>query len=176
MVAGLVQSYRSMGCHTWHGGRSYTCYRSMGCNTWCDSRSCTILQIYGVYYVVWWPILYNPIDTWGVIRDKVTGLVQFYRSMECHTWYGGRSCTILQIYRVQYVFQGAFLRLSLRLHPRKSRTVSDKHGQWFHQDISTVEKRCQGKWSNSMLVDYCWTLRRQVPQARYSREWSTVTF
>jgi len=81
MMADPIQSYRSMGCHTWYGGRSRT-----------------ILQIYGVSYVIWWPILYNPTDLWGVIRDMVANPVQFYRSMGCHTWYGGRFCTILQIY------------------------------------------------------------------------------
>jgi hypothetical protein len=47
-------------------------------------RSCTILQIYGVSYVIRWPILYNPTDLWGVIRDVVADLVQSYRSMGCH--------------------------------------------------------------------------------------------
>jgi hypothetical protein len=27
-----------------------------------------------------------------------------------------------------------------------------------------MEKRYQGKWSLSMLADYCWTLKRDVPQ------------
>jgi len=51
--------------------------------------------------------------------------------------------------------------------PENLGAVSDKHGQRFHQDVSTMEKRCQGKCSTSMLADYCWVLRRQVPQTRY---------
>jgi len=34
--------------------------------------------------VMWWPILYNPTDLWGVIRDVVADLVQSYRSMGCN--------------------------------------------------------------------------------------------
>jgi hypothetical protein len=54
--------------------------------------------------------------------------------------------------------------------------VSDEHGERFHQDIYNMEKRYQGKWSLSMLSDYCWTLQRDVPQATYSRKSTTVTF
>jgi hypothetical protein len=54
--------------------------------------------------------------------------------------------------------------------------VSDEHGERFHQDISNMEKRYQGKWSLSMLADYCWTLMRDVPQVTYSRKSTTVTF
>jgi len=35
--------------------------------------------------------------------------------------------------------------------------MGDEHGQRFHQNISTVVKRYQGKWSPSMLADYRWT-------------------
>jgi hypothetical protein len=54
--------------------------------------------------------------------------------------------------------------------------VSDKHGERFHQDISNMKKRYQSKWSLSMLADYCLTLKRDVPQATYSRKSTTVTF
>jgi len=33
--------------------------------------------------------------------------------------------------------------------------VSDEHGEHFHQEIATMEKRYQGKWSTTMLADYC---------------------
>jgi hypothetical protein len=39
-----------------------------------------------------------------------------------------------------------------------------------------MEKRYQGKWRLSMLVDYCWTLKRDVPQETHSRKSTTVTF
>ena len=65
-----------------------------------------------------------------------------------------------------------FIDCHLDFFPENLRTVSDEHGERFHQDISTMERRYQGKRSPSMLADYCWTLRGGVPQAKSS----TVTF
>jgi hypothetical protein len=39
--------------------------------------------------------------------------------------------------------------------PENLGAVSDNHGQQFHQEISTMEKRYQGKWSPGMLAGYC---------------------
>ena len=54
--------------------------------------------------------------------------------------------------------------------------VSDETGEKFHQDIMTVEKRYQGKWTSSMLADYCWTLKMDVPDAKYRRKSYAPTF
>jgi len=48
-------------------------------------------------------------------------------------------------------------------------TVSDEH-ELFHQDISSVKKRYQGKWNCAMLADYCWTLARDAPAMEYKRQ------
>ena len=45
--------------------------------------------------------------------------------------------------------------------------VSDEQGERFHQDIVAMEKRCQGKWTSSMLTDCCWTLKEDAPVAKY---------
>lgn len=36
--------------------------------------------------------------------------------------------------------------------------------------LFNMEKRYQGKWSPNMLADYCWTLKRDVLDAKYSRK------
>ena len=54
--------------------------------------------------------------------------------------------------------------------------VSDEHGESFHQDIMTMEKQHQGKWTSSMLADYCWTLKRDVLDAKYRRKSYASTF
>jgi hypothetical protein len=69
-----------------------------------------------------------------------------------------------------------FLDSHLDFFPENLGAVSDDHRERFHQDISNMEKRYQGKWSLSMLADYCWTLKRDVPQATYSMKSTTVTF
>ena len=48
-----------------------------------------------------------------------------------------------------------FLYSHLGFFPENLGAVSDKQGQQFHQEISTTEKRCQGKWSPRMLAGYC---------------------
>ena len=54
--------------------------------------------------------------------------------------------------------------------------VSGEHGERFHQDIVAMEKRCQGKWTSSMLADYCWTPKKDVPDAKYRRKSYASTF
>jgi len=44
--------------------------------------------------------------------------------------------------------------------------VSYERCERFHQDIMAKEKRCQGKWTSSMLADCCWTLKLDVPDAK----------
>jgi hypothetical protein len=52
--------------------------------------------------------------------------------------------------------------MSLKIHmlhshldffPDNCGMVSDEHGECFHQEIATIKKRYQGKWSTSMLAD-----------------------
>jgi len=54
--------------------------------------------------------------------------------------------------------------------PEKCGAVSDEHGERFHQDISSVEKRYQGKWNCAVLADYCWTLASDAPTMEYKRQ------
>ncbi|UYV81448.1 hypothetical protein LAZ67_20001231 [Cordylochernes scorpioides] len=69
-----------------------------------------------------------------------------------------------------------FLHSHLDFFPDNLGAVSDERGERFHQDISSMEKRYQGKWSPGMLADYCWTLKRGVPQANLCKFYkSTVS-
>jgi hypothetical protein len=63
-----------------------------------------------------------------------------------------------------------FLHSNLNFFPENCGAVSDEHGERFHQDVSSMEKRYQGKWSCAMLVHYCWTLARNVPSMEYKRQ------
>lgn len=69
--------------------------------------------------------------------------------------------------------------MSLKIHlldshldffPEHLRSVSDEHGEHFHQDISVMESRYQGRWSAAMLADYCWTLQHDIPNAQHKRK------
>jgi hypothetical protein len=48
--------------------------------------------------------------------------------------------------------------------------VRDENGERFHQDISSTQKRYQGKWNCAMLADCCWTLVRDAPTMEYKRQ------
>ncbi|ESO05370.1 hypothetical protein HELRODRAFT_171762 [Helobdella robusta] len=72
--------------------------------------------------------------------------------------------------------------MSLKIHlldshqdffPENLGAVSDEHGERFHQDISVMESRYQGRWSEAMLADYCWTLQRDLSTHQCKRK-STV--
>jgi len=48
-----------------------------------------------------------------------------------------------------------FLESHLDFFPENLGEVSDEHGESFHQDIMTMKKRYQSKWTSSMLADCC---------------------
>ena len=63
-----------------------------------------------------------------------------------------------------------FLDSHLDFFPSNCGTVSDEHGERFHQDISAMERRYQGKCNSSMLADYCWNVMRDAPEVHYKQE------
>ncbi|GBO14317.1 hypothetical protein AVEN_223157-1 [Araneus ventricosus] len=63
-----------------------------------------------------------------------------------------------------------FLHSHLEFYPGNLGPVSDEHGERFHQDISNMGARYQGKWNPKMLADYFWTLKMDIPQAKHSQQ------
>lgn len=43
--------------------------------------------------------------------------------------------------------------------PENLGAVSEEQGERFHQDIKEMERWYQGRWSVSMMADYCWMLK-----------------
>jgi len=60
-----------------------------------------------------------------------------------------------------------FLESHLDFFPENLSKVSDEHDERFNKVILAMEKRYQGKWTSCMLADYCWTLKRNVPEDKY---------
>ncbi|GBM56245.1 hypothetical protein AVEN_101528-1 [Araneus ventricosus] len=67
-----------------------------------------------------------------------------------------------------------FLHSHLEFYPESLASVSDEHGERFHQDISNMGARDRGKWNPKMLVDYIWKLKMDIPQAKHSRQAKTL--
>jgi len=86
-------------------------------------------------------------------KDLVNNLLQSYQKLGCNM--------SLKIH---------FLHSHLDFFPENCDAVSDEHGERFYQDISSMEKRYQGKWNCAMLADYCWTLAKDVPTIEYKRQ------
>ena len=55
-----------------------------------------------------------------------------------------------------------FLHSHLDFFPQNLGAVSDEHGERFHQDISIMEHRYQGRFDSNMMGDYCWFLQRDT--------------
>ncbi|UYV81970.1 hypothetical protein LAZ67_21000259 [Cordylochernes scorpioides] len=68
-------------------------------------------------------------------RDIVNDLLLSYKALGCNM--------SLKIH---------FLHSHLDFFPDNLGAVSDEHGERFYQDISSMEKRYQGKWSPAMLA------------------------
>jgi hypothetical protein len=62
------------------------------------------------------------------------------------------------------------LQSHLDFFPNNCGMFSDEHGERFCQEIPTMEKRDQGKWSTSMLADYCWTLAIHAPEQLHKQQ------
>ena len=63
-----------------------------------------------------------------------------------------------------------FLNSHLDFFPENMGDVSDEHGERVHQDISEMEKRYVGKWTSSMLADFCWNLARETTPTEHKRK------
>ena len=85
-------------------------------------------------------------------QDVVQDLSNSYKAMGCNM--------SLKIH---------FLEFHLDFFFPENLEVSDEHGEMLHKGIMTMEKQYQGKWTSSMLTGYCWTLKRNVPDAKCRR-------
>lgn len=110
----------------------------------------------------------NELAAWQSFKAVVHG---FLGNVKSDDWEA-----IVQQLIVNYRSMGC--RMSLKVHfldshldffPENLGAVSDEHGERFHQDISTMERRYQGRCDSGMMGDYCWFLQREST-AVYKRQ------
>lgn len=63
-----------------------------------------------------------------------------------------------------------FLHSHLDFFPPNLGDVSDEHGERFHQQMKSMERRYQGSWNENMMGDYIWFLIRQTNPEKYNRQ------
>ncbi|GBN73965.1 hypothetical protein AVEN_18997-1 [Araneus ventricosus] len=71
---------------------------------------------------------------------------------------------------MEHVVENSFLHSHLDFVPENLGSASDEHGERFHQDISNMGARYQGKWNPKILADYCLSLKLDIPQSKHSRQ------
>jgi hypothetical protein len=69
-----------------------------------------------------------------------------------------------------------FLHSHLDFFPENLGAVSDEHGERFHQDISVMERRYQGRFEPNMMGDYCWFLQRETATSHKRKRKYTKAF
>ncbi|CAH2105977.1 unnamed protein product [Euphydryas editha] len=63
-----------------------------------------------------------------------------------------------------------YLHSHLDHFPENLGHFSDKQGERFYQEIRTMEERYKGRWNVHMMADYCWSLKRDLPQVSHARK------
>jgi len=69
-----------------------------------------------------------------------------------------------------------FLHSHLTFFPSNMGAVSDEHGERFHQEMSTMEARYQGRFNPNMMGDYCWFLQRATEDVHRRKPRSSTHF
>lgn len=113
-------------------------------------------------------------SAWIRLKNITTNLLGNHKAENCHT-----VSDLVQSYnavRFNMSLNVHFIDSHIHFVPEYLGAVSNEHGERFHQNISTMETRDQGKWNPSVLAVDCWALRRDVSQAKCSRKSSTVAF
>ncbi|GBM91314.1 hypothetical protein AVEN_55990-1 [Araneus ventricosus] len=107
------------------------------------------------------------------LQNKLGLMKNFVKAMDC----GGSGFQYLRPkFPKAYKTMGCnmslkihFLHSHLEFYPENLGSVSDEHSEQFHQAISNMGARYQGKWNPKMLADYFWTLKMDISQAKHSR-------
>lgn len=69
-----------------------------------------------------------------------------------------------------------YLANHIDMFPENCADLSDEMGERFHQDMRIMEERYQGRWDENMMADYCWSLKRDAPEATHKRRSSQKSF
>ena len=76
-------------------------------------------------------------------------------------------------------FRAMGCRMSIKVHylhshldwfPDNLGKMSDEQGERFHQDMAVIEDRYRGRWDVPMMADYCWSRKRDDPEAQHRRQ------
>ena len=70
-------------------------------------------------------------------------------------------------------------KMSIKVHyfyshldhfPENLGDLNEEQGEWFHQDLRTLEEIYQGHCDTCMMADYCWSIQHNCPEAAHHRK------
>jgi hypothetical protein len=108
-------------------------------------------------------------SAWTALKSVVQNFLGNHRSQEYEK----------VVHDLLKSFQVLGARMSIKLHflcshldyfPENCGDYSEEQGERFHQDIRVMEERYHGRWDVNMLADYCWSLKRDMPNTCHSRK------
>lgn len=100
-------------------------------------------------------------NAWDAFQDLIDGFLGRHRNAH----YREMVDRMLESFRTigsTLSLKMHFLRSHLNFFPPNLGDYSDEHGERFHQDISDMEDRFNGRYVPHMLGEYCWTLLRDT--------------
>lgn len=109
------------------------------------------------------------LDAWKSFKSVVEGFLGNYKSNN----YKKLIDDLLKNYEklgCRMSLKIHFLHSHLNFFPENLGAVSDEQGERFHQEISIMEQRYQGRWDPAMMGDYCWFLQRETDPAGHKRK------
>ena len=113
----------------------------------------------------------NPLElaAWNAIKSVVVNFLGSHR----HEKYLDIVDSMLKAYEqlgARMSLKMHFLDSHLDFFPSNLGEVSDEQGERFHQDISVIEGRYQGRYDANMMGDFCWYLQRESKSSSYKRK------
>ncbi|MFP3020308.1 MAG: hypothetical protein ACEY3F_03025, partial [Wolbachia sp.] len=91
------------------------------------------------------------LGAWVSFKSVVANFLGNYKSADCVN-YVHKCISAYRHLGCNMSFRIHLLDSYLDLFPENLGSVSNKRGERFHQDISMMESRSQGRWSAAMLV------------------------
>lgn len=114
-------------------------------------------------------------NAWNAFRQVVCGFLGNNRSEN----YTGLVENLMKHYELlgcRMSIKMHYLHSHLSFFKQNLGDVSEEHGERFHQDILTMEKRYQGHWNAKMMGDYIWNLIRDHPNEYRRKNLSNIHF
>ena len=113
----------------------------------------------------------NPLElaAWNAMKSVVINFLGSHR----HEKYPDIVDSMLKAYEqlgARMSLKMHFLHSHLDFFPSNLGEVSDEQRERFHQDISVIEGRYQGRYDANMMGNFCWYLQRESKSLLYKRK------